>query len=185
MGYCLLLVQGRPEPQCSNINSFHASVFLARHPMETGCPYLLNEDDHPVTRLVAMAPACHASPCTSLSPALIRQHLPDNGMHGYPTRHQALGPDMERKSLPRSFHAGFRTRYLHVGKGRERDLHQQDHRPHTPHPPRSPLIRHGAYHRQPHHQQLSSRPPTDPSSQWPMDTGNFFLRGGRLAAHVE
>ena len=35
--------------------------------METGCPYPLNEDDPPVTRLVAMAPACHASPCPSLS----------------------------------------------------------------------------------------------------------------------
>lgn len=44
--------------------------------METGCPYPLNEDDPPVTRLVAMAPACHASPCPSLSPTFIRQHLP-------------------------------------------------------------------------------------------------------------
>ena len=58
---------GSREPQCGNINSFHASVFLARQPMETGCPYPLNEDDPPVTRLVAMAPACHASPCPSLS----------------------------------------------------------------------------------------------------------------------
>lgn len=54
--------------------------FLARQPMETGCPYPLNEDDPPVTRLVAMAPACHASPCPSLSPTFIRQHLPDNRM---------------------------------------------------------------------------------------------------------
>ena len=69
-----------PEPQYGNINSFHASVFLARQPMETGCPYPLNEDDPPVTRLVAMAPACHASPCPSLSPTFIRQHLPDNRM---------------------------------------------------------------------------------------------------------
>lgn len=69
---------GSREPQCGNINSFHASVFLARQPMETGCPYPLNEDDPPVTRLVAMAPACHASQCPSLSPTFIRQHLPDN-----------------------------------------------------------------------------------------------------------
>lgn len=40
--------------------------------METGCPYPLNEDDPPVTRLIAMAPACHASPCPSLSPTFIR-----------------------------------------------------------------------------------------------------------------
>ena len=63
-----------------HILQFHASVFLARQPMETGCPYPLNEDDPPVTRLVAMAPACHASPCPSLSPTFIRQHLPDNRM---------------------------------------------------------------------------------------------------------
>lgn len=71
---------GSREPQCGNINSFHASVFLARQPMETGCPYPLNEDDPPVTRLVAMAPACHASQCPSLSPTFIRQHLLDNRM---------------------------------------------------------------------------------------------------------
>ena len=55
--------------------------------METGCPYPLNEDDPPVTRLVAMAPACHASPCPSLSPTVIKKyaqfvknriHLSDN-----------------------------------------------------------------------------------------------------------
>lgn len=84
--------------------------------METGCPYPLNEDDPPVTRLIAMAPACHASPCPSLSPTFIRQHLPDNRMRRYPTRHQALGPDLEREHLPWPFHARFRMRYLHVGK---------------------------------------------------------------------
>ena len=141
--------------QCGNINSFHASVFLARQPMETGCHYPLNEDDPPVTRLVAMAPACHASPCPSLSPTFIRQHLPDNRMRWYSTRRQALGSDMERKHLPWSFHARFRSRYLHVGKGRKRDVCQQDHQPHCQ--IRSPLIHHGADYRQPHHQQPSSR----------------------------
>ena len=45
---------GPSRASIGNINSFHASVFLARQPMETGCPYPLNEDDPPVTRLVAM-----------------------------------------------------------------------------------------------------------------------------------
>lgn len=150
--------------------------------METVCPYPLNEDDPPVTRLVAMAPACHASPCPSLSPTFIRQHLPDNRMRWYSTRRQALGSDMERKHLPWSFHARFRSRYLHVGKGRKRDVCQQDHQPHCQ--IRSPLIHHGADYRQPHHQQPSSRPSTYPLSEWPMDTSHLFLRDRELTAHA-
>lgn len=173
---------GSREPQCGNINSFHASVFLARQPMETGCPYPLNEDDPPVTRLVAMAPACHASQCPSLSPTFIRQHLPDNRMRWYSTRRQALGSDMERKHLPWSFHARFRSHYLQVGKGRKRDVCQQDHQPHCQ--IRSPLIHHGADYRQPHHQQPSSRPSTYPLSEWPMDTSHLFLRDRELTAHA-
>ena len=151
--------------------------------METGCPYPLNEDDPPVTRLIAMAPACHASPCTSLSPTFIRQHLPDNRMRRYPTRHQALGPDLERKHLPWPFHARFRMRYLHVGKGWKSNLCQQDHQPHRQ--IRSSLIHHGADRRQPHHQQPSSRPSTYPLSELPMDTGHLFLRRRELAAHAK
>ncbi len=151
--------------------------------METGCPYPLNEDDPPVTRLIAMAPACHASPCPSLSPTFIRQHLPDNRMRRYPTRHQALGPDLEREHLPWPFHARFRMRYLHVGKGWKSNLCQQDHQPHRQ--IRSSLIHHGADRRQPHHQQPSSRPSTYPLSELPMDTGHLFLRGGELAAHAK
>ena len=119
--------------------------------METGCPYPLNEDDPPVTRLVAMAPACHASQCPSLSPTFIR-------------------------------HARFRSRYLHVGKGRKRDVCQQDHQPHCQ--IRSPLIHHGADYRQPHHQQPSGRPSTYPLSEWPMDTSHLFLRDRELTAHA-
>ena len=64
---------GSREPQCGNINSFHASVFLARQPMETGCPYPLNEDDPPVTRL------CRYGSC------LPRKPMPKSITYIYPT----------------------------------------------------------------------------------------------------
>lgn len=68
------------------------------------------------------------------------------------------------------------------GKGRKRDVCQQDHQPHCQ--IRSPLIHHGADYRQPHHQQPSSRPSTYPLSEWPMDTSHLFLRDRELTAHA-
>ena len=73
-------------------------------------------------------------------------------------------------------------RDLHVGKGRKRDVCQQDHQPHCQ--IRSPLILHGADYRQPHHQQPSGRPSTYPLSEWPMDTSHLFLRDRELTAHA-
>lgn len=93
-----------------------------------------------------------------------------------------LGQTWKGNTFHDRFTPRFRSRYLHVGKGRKRDVCQQDHQPHCQ--IRSPLILHGADYRQPHHQQPSGRPSTYPLSEWPMDTSHLFLRDRELTAHA-
>ena len=70
----------RTDPQAMGISKSICKAMAPPSISASEVAYPLNEDDPPVTRLVAMAPACHASPCPSLSPTFIRQHLPDNRM---------------------------------------------------------------------------------------------------------